>query len=185
MCPRSAAVRRRGRVVELVDDDDVEVARIEVGEPGGAEALDRREHVIEAARTLTADPALAEGWVAQRVAEGREALFEDLLAVGHEQQAGSRQRGPQARVVDGRHHRLAGARRRDEQVAVVTLLPSHGHLLEQPLLKRLEAQLDRAQQQRLARTGRPLAFISELRWIIGYEVAAVPVAFEHRGDLDR
>jgi hypothetical protein len=59
---------RRG-VVELVDDDDVEVVGREVGEAGGVEALDGGEDVVEAGGPAAADPELAEGVVAQGVAE--------------------------------------------------------------------------------------------------------------------
>ena len=54
----------------------------------------------------------------------------------------------QPRVVERRHHRLAGARRRDQQVAVVAALAGERDLLEQPLLERLGPQLDRAQDER-------------------------------------
>ena len=79
-------VGRRGGVVELVDDDDVEVIGWQRVEAAGVEALDRCEHVLEPVRSCATDPLLAEGWVAQRVAERGEALVEDLLAVGDEQQ---------------------------------------------------------------------------------------------------
>jgi hypothetical protein len=74
-------------VVELVDDDDVEVIGREVGEAGGVEALDGGEDVVEAGGPAAADPELAEGVVAQGVAEGGERLEEDLLAVGDEEEA--------------------------------------------------------------------------------------------------
>ena len=60
--------------------------------------------------------------VAQGVAEGGEALVEDLLAVGDEQQAGAREPLAEAAVVEGGHHGLAGAGGGDEEVAVVALL---------------------------------------------------------------
>ena len=81
------AVRRRRRVMELVDDHDVEVIGRRFVEVGGVEALDRSEDVVEALRAGAADPLLAERRFAQRVAEGRQALVEDLLAVRDEQQA--------------------------------------------------------------------------------------------------
>ena len=48
--------------------------------------------MLETPRALAADPQLAEGMIAQRVAECRQALFEDLFAVGDEEQARARQR---------------------------------------------------------------------------------------------
>src|SRR3546814_16093980 len=80
--------RRRG-VVERVDDHHVEVIGREVSQPAGAQALDRGVDVLEPCRLRAADPLLAEGGVAQGVAEGGEALVEDLLAVGDEKQAGA------------------------------------------------------------------------------------------------
>ena len=79
-------VRRRRGVMELIDDDDVEVVRRECIEVDRVQTLDRREDVIEASRSCSADPLLTEGRIAQRVAERREALVKDLLAVGDEQQ---------------------------------------------------------------------------------------------------
>ena len=73
-------------MVELVDDHDVEVIGREVVEVGGVETLDRGEDVLEALRPGAADPLLAERRVAQRVAEGGQALIEDLVAVRDEQQ---------------------------------------------------------------------------------------------------
>src|SRR3546814_14491192 len=90
-------------------------------QPGGAQALERGEDVLEPCRLRAADPLLAEGGVAQGVAEGGEALVEDLLAVGDEQQAGAGEPLAEAGVVDGGHHGLARAGGGDEEVAVVAL----------------------------------------------------------------
>ena len=79
----------RGGVVELVDDHDVEVVRAPSASSSAAvKALDRGEDVVESGRARSADPFLAERGVAQRVAECGQALVEDLLAMGDEQQAG-------------------------------------------------------------------------------------------------
>jgi hypothetical protein len=80
-----AGVRRRCRVVELVDDDDVEVIWREVSQIAGVEALDRCEDVLESLRSCAAYPLLAERGLSQRVPERREALVEDLLPVGDEE----------------------------------------------------------------------------------------------------
>ena len=76
---------------------------------------------------------------------GGEALFQDLLAVGDEQEPRARQLRPQARVVDSRHHRLTCARCRHEEVAVVALLARKLELLEQRLLERPRLDLDRTE----------------------------------------
>ena len=77
-------------VVELVHDHDVEVVRLEAVEPSRVQALDGGEHVLELAGTAAAYPELAEGVVAQALPKRRQALGEDLLAMSHEQEAGSR-----------------------------------------------------------------------------------------------
>ncbi len=116
-------VRRCGGVVELVDDHDVEVCRVDAPDVGAVEALDRREDVLEPRRAVAADPHLAEGRVAQRMPERRPALVEDLLAMRDEQEPTREASSlPQTRVVDCRHHRLARAGGGDEQIAVVSLV---------------------------------------------------------------
>ena len=144
-------VRGRRRVMELVDDHDVEMGGVEGGEPGGVQALDRREHVLERLRSMPSDPQLAEGVIAEAVAERRQALSQDLLAVRDEQQARARQALPKPRVVDRGHDRLAGSGRGDEQVSVVAALAGQLDLLEQALLERLRPELDRTQHDRRPR----------------------------------
>ena len=78
--------------------------------------------MVEPCWSRSADPLLAERGVAECVAERGEALVEDLLAVGDEQQSGSAEPPAERPVVEGRHDGLAGAGRRDEQVAVMTSL---------------------------------------------------------------
>ena len=178
-------VRRGGGVVELVDDHHVEVIGREVGQAAGVEALDRGEDVLEALRPGAADPLLAEGGVAQGVAEGGEALVEDLLAVGDEQQAGAGEPLAEASVVDGGHHGLAGAGGGHEEVAVVALLAGDVDLLEQPLLEGRRAQLDRAEDDERAVVGAAGAalLLVELVGVVGDEVAGLPVAVEHGLEL--
>jgi hypothetical protein len=57
----------------------------EVGQIAGVEALDRCEDVLESLRSCAAYPLLAKRWLAHCVAEGGEALVEDLLTVGDEE----------------------------------------------------------------------------------------------------
>ena len=80
-------VRRRGGVVELVDDHDVEVIRGPARRgPRRAGSGSRRRRARS--RSVVAPPThfSPKDGVAQRVPEGREALVEDLLAVGDEEQ---------------------------------------------------------------------------------------------------
>ena len=114
-------VRGGGRVMELVDDHDVEVVGGDRIEVGGVQALDRREDVLEPARASAPDPLLTERRIAQRVPERREALIEDLLPMSDEQQPRPVEALAVARVVERRHHGLTRAGRGDEQVAVVAV----------------------------------------------------------------
>lgn len=82
---QQGAIGGRGGVVELVHDDHIEVRWVDVRDSRGVQALDRREDVVEPRGPVAADPAFAEGVVAQAVTERGEALVEDLLAVRHEQ----------------------------------------------------------------------------------------------------
>ncbi len=139
-------VGRRGGVVELVHDYDVEVRRADVPDVGAVQALDRREHVLEPLGPLASDPLLAESCVAQCVTERRTALVEDLLAVSDEQESAASELRSKPRVVDRRHHCLPGAGGRDEQVAMVALVAGEDDVLEQRLLERAQLELDRAEQ---------------------------------------
>ena len=153
-------------------------------EPGGVQALDRGEDVLEPLGRRAADPLLAEACVPQRVAEGGEALVEDLLAVGDEQQP-DRAAAP----------REAGRSRRPPSRSCPFPLPTPAgcdggplagqrDLLQQPLLERLGPHLDRAEHERRARSSAPAAVRSrELVGVVGDEVAALPVALEHGVDL--
>ena len=125
-------------MVELVDDDDVEVARVDGVDAGRREALDRCEDVLEVAGPLRAHPQLAEGRVVQRMAEGEEALFEDLSAMGDEEQSGPWERAGEVAVVDGGHHRLAGAGCGDQQIPMVTMGAGDGDALQHSFLERAQ-----------------------------------------------
>ena len=85
-------VRRRGGVVELVDDDDVEVRRVDAPRRPAALRL-----WIEAKTCSKRDGrwppthSSPNARVAQRVPERRAALVEDLLAMRDEEQPAARQ----------------------------------------------------------------------------------------------
>lgn len=175
-------VRRGGRVVELVHDDHVEVTGLQVREAAGGEALDGREDVLEPARPRAAGPQLAERPVAQRVTEGEPALLQDLLTMGDEQEARAGQLVTKAHVVEGRHDRLPGPGRGHQEVAVVPVLAGDRDLLEEPLLERLGADLDRAERQDAAALVDARS-LHELVVVEGHEVACVPVRLEDHRDL--
>ncbi len=172
-------------MVELVDDHDVEVIRSQRVELGGVQALDRGEDVVESGRARSTHPLLAERGIAQRVAERGQALVEDLLAMGNEQQAGPPQPLTERPVVQCRHDRLAGTGRGDEQVAVMPPLARQLEQLQQPFLERVRTQLDRAQNHVWAGVSPSGAgpLVVELGRVVGHEVAAGPVALEDRGEL--
>ena len=177
-------VRWRRGVMELVDDDDIEMRRVE-----SIRVRTRLRLWIDAKTCsnrdgpLSADPELSEARVTKRVRECRAALFEDLLAVRDEEQPVSRQLLAKARVVDCRHDRLACAGCGDKEIAV----PSEGarelYLLQQSLLKRHEHDLDRTQPKRLVRLRSASVRRPELVAIKRNEVAARPVPVEDRGHL--
>lgn len=83
-----APVRRRFRVVELVDDHHVEHARVELRGIVRVQRLDRSEHVAAELRPMAADEELAKRSVAQRLAERAARLAEDALSMRDEQKCG-------------------------------------------------------------------------------------------------
>src|SRR6185312_9373171 len=73
-------VRAGGRVVEFVDNDNVEVGWIKRIEARGAQGLNGSEHMIELPRSLATHPHLAEAGVPNGMRERRTALLQDLLS---------------------------------------------------------------------------------------------------------
>ena len=108
-------VRRRFRVVELVDDHHVE--RLAGRSPAGA-ATGWRRRRAPARRHLAADQRLAEAAVAHDLPERRQALPQDLLLVRDEEQRVDLPGAVQPPVVQRGDDRLAGAGRHHHQVAV-------------------------------------------------------------------
>ena len=112
----------------------------------------------------------------------RQALFEDLFTVRHEQQSRAREVISKPRVVDRGHDRFARACCGDEQVAMVPTLTCQRDLLEQALLERFGPKLDRTQED--SGSGRGTSgFGGKRHGVIRDEIAAVPIALEHRRDL--
>src|SRR5215211_3147030 len=128
-------------MVELVDDDHVKVPRVDRTESGGVHTLNRSEHVLEALRTVLADPQLTEARIPQGVTKRRATLLQDLLSVCHKEQTRSRQNRSQADKIHRRHHRLASSGRSHDQVSVMPTESGELHLLEQALLKRPKVKL--------------------------------------------
>src|SRR5688500_4177397 len=110
----------------------------------------------------------------------RQALFEDLLTVGHEQQSRALELISKPRVIDRGHDRFTCACGGHEQVAMVTTLTRERDLLEQPLLERFGPKLDRTDKD-YGSGRRTRGFSGKSRSVIRDEIAAVPIALEHRG----
>src|SRR5580765_3666845 len=70
-------------MVELVNDHDVELRRVELVDRA-AQRLDRREHVIPMDRPLSRDETLAERLIVQDEPEHLLALLEDFVAMRDE-----------------------------------------------------------------------------------------------------
>src|SRR3546814_777926 len=104
---QESLVGRRRRMVELIDDHDIEVIGRQVLEPPCTEALNGGEDVLEASRAIATDPKLAKGRVAECVPEGGQALVKDFFAVGDEKQARPWQPFAQPLVVQRSHDCLA------------------------------------------------------------------------------
>lgn len=123
--------------------------------------------------------------VTEGVAEGCEALVEDLLAVSDEQQPRSAEPFTEAGGVEGGHDGLARTGGGDGEVAVMASLPGHLDQLEQPVLEGVRSQLDRAQDHVRAGVGAPGArlLVLELLGVEWETVAAGPVALEHGAEL--
>ena len=123
-------------MVELVDDDDVEVAGVDRLDRADLERLDHREYVLARFRPASTAEDLTERGILQHRAKRGAALVEDLVTVGDEQQS---ERAPGAAnegcVVKRRHDRLPGAGRRNDQVAVSTVpVALHHQVLEHSTL---------------------------------------------------
>lgn len=186
------AVGRRLRVMELVDDGDVEGAGRDGRDAVGVQGLDRGEDVPPPLRTRTPDVQLTESAVAQHLPVNPAGLLQDLLPVCDEQQAGPVGRGgAQPPVVQRGDHGLAGAGGRDEQVPVpVVHLPLHRQRVEHGLLVRVRPNLNAGQRNR--RRARPAARrrgecvvepVAVALRLVGFETLVVPVAVEGGGEL--
>ena len=153
----------------------------------GGHAIDGGEQMLEALGLRAADQHLAKGMVAQHLAISPQRLLQDLLAVRHEQQP----RPPtgllaEALVVEGRHHRLAGAGGSDHQVAPPVVIALDLQLVEHFLLigLGLEVEIGRAHDQLVAglapeRLAQRLA-MRRVGGVIALEFAVLPERLEVR-----
>ena len=156
--PRDDGLVRVGRdVVALVDDDVAEVVGAEpVDERRSSRALDGREHVVATLGLVAAVEQLAERRVLQHVAEGVARLRRGSRrdARGTAGAARPRSAASWRSVVERGDDRLAGAGRRDDQVAGATVDVALGGEPVEDLL--LEGQGRRAITRNASARGRRL-----------------------------
>ena len=122
-------------VVELIDNDYVEVFRVELGYVSSVQALHGSKDVLPLGGLVSIHPLLTKRAVLQRNPEGPLALLQDLLAVRNKEQAASVEFFPKVAVVDRGHHGLARTSRSNDQVAVVAERSLGLDLLQDSLLE--------------------------------------------------
>ena len=120
-------------MVELIDDHHVERVWRQVRRIDPRERLHRGEHMAPLAGALAIHQQFAEGAVAQHLAEGGEALLQDLAPVGYEKQARVPRTGL-AGVIEGGDHGFAGAGGGHHQVAPAAMETALGRQLVEDLL---------------------------------------------------
>ena len=81
------SIRRRRRMMEFVDNYDIERVRIELLQVDLSERLNGREHVVPLVGPVAVDVEFTEIPRPQNLAERAEALFEDFLSMCDKQQA--------------------------------------------------------------------------------------------------
>src|SRR5581483_10248598 len=108
-----ALVGRALGMVKLVDNDHFEMVRRDRFDAVSRQRLDGCEDMPPLLGARTADVQLPEGRLVQNMAKGGEALFEDLLAVGDEEQAQVlAELASKAAVVESGHDRFSRSGRR-------------------------------------------------------------------------
>ena len=144
-------------VMELVDDHHVEPGRVQLRQGLGVQRLYGREHMLPVSGPVPGDEQLTESAVGQHLAIGAQALFENLAAMRHEEQAGPRSAGGgEPLVVQRGHHRLTCAGGRDDEVAVAVVhLALDLQRLQHPILVRPRADLEPQDGQRGGLAGPP------------------------------
>ncbi len=181
-----ALVAGGGGVVELIDDHHGERVRRQVRRIQPSERLHRGEHMAPLAGALAIHQQLAEGAIAQHLAEGGEALLQDLAPVGHEQQARVTRTGL-AGVIEGGDHGFARAGGGHHQVAPAAMEAAlGGELFEDLLLVGVGADVEEAERggvrrrvpRRLLAHGPIKAALLDLAGPVGLELALLPVALK-------
>ena len=133
-----------GCVVELVDDDDVEGVGRQIGQIQLGQRLHRRKHVAPFLRTLASDVELTEGAITKHLPKGREALFEDFLAMRDKKQARLAHLLAQTPVIERGDDRLARAGCCDDQaLESMVALALNRELFENLCLMRIRDDIQR------------------------------------------
>ena len=185
-----APVGGRFGVVELIHHQISEVVGGEARpEFAGMEALDGHEEMIILLRSGIAHVQVAEIHVAQHHAEGGQALLEDFLAVGNEEQAriGAAHSGGEVAIIERADHRFAGAGGGDDEMLRAPGIALVGDAVENFLLEGKRAQIeDRQGGFYVIGAARFAQGIFQLLLIaiqIGGKLAVVPVRFIRGGEL--
>ena len=190
-----AGVAGGGGVVELVHDHHLEAIGGDLGQAALGEGLHRGEHMAPLAGDLAIHVELAEGGIAQHLAEGGERLLQDLLAVGDQQQGRGIGRGEalgkvgvQTGHVEGGEHGFAGAGGGHHQVVPAVVQRALGRqLIKHLALVGVGPQIEPHRQSAAASGGIVTAGEGELvieaglldgGGVIGLEFALFPVGVE-------
>ena len=146
-----ALIGRRLGVMELVDDHDIEAARIDGTEVKSREGLDRGEDILSDDRPLAAPIQLAKAPLPEDMAVRGAALLQDALPVSDEEKSIPRELSPQPLEVEGSHERLARTRRSDHEVAVVATRALEAQRLEDLLLIRVRSEVEGQERRQTSR----------------------------------
>ena len=184
---QQSLVARGCRMMKLVHDDHVEIFRIDLVYAIG-KGLHRGKDVVTRAWTLAADQPLTEPRLAQYELKDLLTLTEDLVAVRDEEQGTNPTLVAQPLEIECRNPGLAGAGRRDHEVAVVSAQALRFEGLQCDSLVRFRRDVDQQRQQRTVvysgmvalsreRVVEPLA-VTLGRIVL--ELGLLPVLFEGR-----
>ena len=132
--------------MKLVHDDHVEIVRIDLVDAVG-KGLHRGKDVVTRAWTLAADQPLTKPRLPEHELEDLLALAEDLVTVRDEEQGMTCALVAQPLEIECRNPGLAGAGRRDHEVAVVSAQALRFEGLQCDSLVRFRRDVDQQRQQ--------------------------------------
>lgn len=168
-------VGRRRRVVKLVNDHHLEGVRRQLFQSTLVQRLDRREDMGTNDRFLSTRKLLAKTSISQSHAESGQALIEDVVSVGNEEQA----RTPRLeRVVEGGDDGFSRACGGNDQIACVTLGALDLERIQNSPLVWERTESDDMGEGIAPRITAPLARLEKALSFVGFEARIVPVLLE-------